>query len=146
MVLGAGGLLARRLRGVLEEPATTAARLMARALAQGTTPVVTSAVRAWSPALVAALWSRRLRRVALGAFGAAALADWLADRPRLDPARYAAVHAADDLAYGCGLWWGCWRARTVRPLLARVSGGWRQPPADGAGTATIQAGAPSSSR
>jgi mycofactocin system glycosyltransferase len=151
VVLGAGGLLARRLRGVLDEPGTTAARLMARALTQGATPVVTSAVRAWSPALAAALWSRRLRRAALGAFGVAALADWLTDRPRLDPARYAVAHAADDLAYGLGLWRGCWRARTVRPLLARVTGGWQQPAGagrqdDDAGNGAAQAGLPSSSR
>jgi hypothetical protein len=147
VVLGAGGLLARRLRGVVGEPGDTAARLMARALTQGATPVVTSAVRAWSPALVAALWSRRLRRTALGAFGVAALADWLTDRPRLDPARYAAAHAAADLSYGLGLWWGCGRARTLRPLLARVTGGWRQPPGAGpTGDGPAQAGVPSSFR
>jgi mycofactocin system glycosyltransferase len=147
VVLGAGGLLARRLGGVLDEPGTIAARLMARALTDGSTPVVTSAVRAWSPALMAALWSRRLRRVALGAFGAAALADWLTDRPTLDPARYAVAHAADDLSYGLGLWWGCWRARTVRPLLVRLTGGWQRPPgADRQDDGPTQAGVPSSAR
>src|SRR5580658_2391965 len=130
MVLGAGGLLTGRLRGVLEEPGALATRLVARGLTRGTASVVTSSVRAWSPALAAALCIRRLRRGALGAFGAAALADWLTSRPDLDPARYAAAHAADDLSYGLGVWWGCWRSRTVGPLLPHVTVGWYRAPGD----------------
>jgi len=145
VVLGAGALVTRRLSGVVDEPAAVATRLMARALTQGTTPVVTSAVRAWSPLLAAGIWSRRLRRAALGAFAAAALADWLGRPPRLDPFRYAAAHAADDLAYGLGLWWGCWRSRTVRPLLPDVTVGWNRARASGRRD-RAQAGAPSSSR
>jgi mycofactocin system glycosyltransferase len=145
VVLGAGALLTRRLRGVLDEPAAVATRLMARGLTQGTAPVVTSAVRAWSPLLAAAIWSRRLRGAALGAFGAAACADWLGRRPRLDPARYAAAHTADSLAYGLGLWWGCWRSRTVRPLLPHVTLGWHRAPGSGR-RHDAQAGAPSPSQ
>jgi mycofactocin glycosyltransferase len=145
-VLGAGALLARRLRGVVDDPTGVATLLVARALTRGTAPIVTSAVRAWSPALVAALWSRRLRRAGLVAFAAAAFADWRLRRPRLDPARYLAAHAADDLSYGLGLWWGCWRSRTLRPLLAQVTIGWHRAPPGRRRTDRVQAGPPSSSR
>jgi hypothetical protein len=36
---------------------------------------------------------------------------------------YAALHAADDVAYGIGVWTGCARERTVRPLVPRLA--WR---------------------
>jgi mycofactocin glycosyltransferase len=144
--LAAGGLLARRLRGVVDEPTALATHLIARALTQGTAPVVTSAVRAWSPALVAGLGVRRLRRAVLVAFGAAAFADWCRRRPRLDPARYLAAHAADDLSYGLGLWWGCWRSRTLRPLLAQVTIGWRRPAPPARRDDRVQTGVPSASR
>lgn len=123
VALSAGGLLARRLRGVVDDPGWTAARLTGRGLLRGAPPVVAGTVRAWAPALVVAGCFGPLRRRAWGAFGVAALTDWLRRRPGLDPARYLAVHVADDLSYGAGLWWGCWRARTVRPLLPQITFG-----------------------
>jgi hypothetical protein len=48
-----------------------------------------------------------------------ALADLWRDRrgTGLDPLRYVALHLADDLAYGTGVWAGCVRERTVAPLV-----------------------------
>ena len=54
------------------------------------------------------------------AFLAPAAGDWLAARRALDPVRYAALHVADDVAYGAGVWFGCFRARTVTPLIPRI--------------------------
>jgi mycofactocin system glycosyltransferase len=52
--------------------------------------------------------------------------DWLRDRPRLDPLRFVAGHLADDIAYGAGVYAGCFRHRTtipLRPRLVRTSKG-----------------------
>ena len=62
----------------------------------------------WSPALVLGLGWRRTRRAAALALLVPALDDWVADRAAdLDPFRYAALHVADDVAYGSGVWLGC---------------------------------------
>ena len=37
--------------------------------------------------------------------------------------RAVAVHVADDVAYGTGVWIGCVRARTLVPLIPRIA--WR---------------------
>ena len=37
--------------------------------------------------------------------------------------RATALHVADDVAYGAGVWVGCARERTVVPLVPRIS--WR---------------------
>jgi hypothetical protein len=74
--------------------------------------------RAWAPA--AAIWAvtGRRNRAALAAIVAVpGLVDWLQRRPRLDPARFAALCLADDLAYAGGLWAGCARERSARALL-----------------------------
>ena len=44
-------------------------------------------------------------------------------RPALDPLRFVLGQLADDMAYGLGVWVGCARARTIRPIRPVVS--WR---------------------
>ena len=44
-------------------------------------------------------------------------------RPDLDPVRFTAGHIADDVAYGAGVWAGCFRERTVAPVVPLLS--WR---------------------
>jgi len=65
------------------------------------------------------------------------VADWVAEwrrargdgtLPPLDPVRYVAVRLCDDVAYSVGVWRGCVRHRTVRPLLPRLW--WRSKPGD----------------
>jgi len=46
-------------------------------------------------------------------------ADWLADRPSLDPLSYGALRLADESARGLGIWIACARARDFRALLPR---------------------------
>jgi mycofactocin system glycosyltransferase len=116
----ATALLAHRLRW-LSHPWPEAARLTGRAHLLGGQALAGALVRAWWPlALPAALRSKRARRALLVAATAPHLADWLTRRPPLDPLRFLALSQADYLCRGAGLWLGCWRERTVRPLLPRV--------------------------
>ena len=118
VVIGVGttAALVPKLRP-MEHPVAEAARLgglgnlfAGRILASGVT-------RAWWPlSLVAALVSRRARRVVALCFVVPALADWAKDRPSIDPARALVLRVLDDLAYGAGVWSGAWRHRTTAPL------------------------------
>ena len=100
-------------------------------------------VRAWWPVtLVAALRSRRARWLAAAGIVVSVL-DARRDAQRMGlpddtaqpvgtagpvdaAARFDAVASGvlavvDDLAYGAGLWRGCWRARSLRALLPTIS-------------------------
>jgi mycofactocin system glycosyltransferase len=114
------GVLARRLEGLVDEPVKVAGRIAGGGTARSALPAVSGLTRAWSPALLAGLCWRKTRPAAALALLAPAAGDWLAAPRALDPARYAALHVADDVAYGSGVWLGCLRARTVAPLLPRV--------------------------
>jgi mycofactocin system glycosyltransferase len=113
-------VLARRLRGLVDEPVKVASRIAAGGTARSALPALSGLTRAWSPALLVALCWRRTRRAAALALLGPAVSDWVAAPGGLDPARYSALHVADDLAYGTGVWLGCLRARTLAPLLPRV--------------------------
>ena len=77
--------------------------------------------RAWAPGAVILAVTARHNRPARAALVAAVVVpgvvDWVRRRPRLDPARFAALRLADDLAYAGGLWAGCARERSARALL-----------------------------
>jgi mycofactocin system glycosyltransferase len=76
--------------------------------------IADAAWRAHPPLLAT---TRRGRRFLAAALVAGAAADYLTRRPRLDPVRFTALRAADDLAYAAGVWAGCARARTAAPLI-----------------------------
>jgi mycofactocin system glycosyltransferase len=116
-------ILAARLDGLVRDPVAVATRIAGGGTVRAAVPALGGAARAWSPALVAGLALRRTRRAALLALTVPALAAWAADRDGLDPARFVALHVADDAAYGAGVWAGSLRARTIEPLVPRVS--WR---------------------
>lgn len=94
-------------------------------------------VRAWWPlTLVAALRSRRARWVAAAGIAVSVLdARRDARRVRLsddteqpvdavtpfDAVAMGVLAVVDDLAYGAGLWGGCWRGRSMRALLPSIS-------------------------
>jgi hypothetical protein len=86
-------------------------------------PALAGLTRAWAPAAVIGLAPRRSRTLAALALLIPAIDDWRTSSRRLDLSRYAALHVADDLAYGCGVWAGCLRGRTARPVLPRIA--WR---------------------
>ena len=41
----------------------------------------------------------------------------------IGPAVHVGLRLADDVAYGAGVWWGCWSERTVAPLVPLLRGG-----------------------
>lgn len=77
--------------------------------------------RTWGPAAIPLLLTGKRGRVVLAFALARHLRDWWRGKPDLDPARWLLVRAADDLAYGMGVWRGCARERTVTPLLPDLS-------------------------
>ena len=76
-------------------------------------------------ALLVGLAFRRTRKASALALVLPALGDWVPNRGVLDPLRFAALHVADDAAYGAGVWAGCARERIVAPLRPRISWGAR---------------------
>jgi mycofactocin system glycosyltransferase len=87
-----------------------------------------SAWRAYPPLVVAAAVTvPRARRPLAAGLAVSVASDWVGRRPRLDPLRFAALRAADDLAYAAGVWVGCARARTLGPLIPSVTRGPGQP-------------------
>jgi mycofactocin system glycosyltransferase len=120
--LGASAaVLARRLTGLVDEPGRVAVKIALGGTAKSTLPALGGLTRAWSPALLLALGWPRARRTAALAFLAPAVGNWVTDRRTLDPVRYVALHIADDLAYGSGVWLGAWKARTLVPLLPHIA-------------------------
>ncbi len=121
------GLLAERLRGLTRDPLAVATRIAGDGTVRAAVPALSGVARAWSPALLAALAFRRTRRAAALALLLPAVADWRKDRTTrkdgtgLGPWPYLALHAADDAAYGAGVWLGCAREGTVAPLVPRVT-------------------------
>jgi mycofactocin glycosyltransferase len=125
-------LLARRLARITGEewpwsPARTAWWLAARLAGGGTLaagrPLGSAISRTWWPAaMAAAVAARRLRYPLAALVLVPPLLDWLDRRPPLDPVRYVAARLLDDVAYSLGVWEGCARHRTVRPLLPEVTG------------------------
>ena len=114
------GVLARRFNGLVDKPLPVATKIAAGGTLRSALPSLYGLTRAWSPALVLGLCWRRTRRAAALGLVAPALGDWRTDRTDLDPLRYTALHVADDVAYGTGVWRGCLSARTFRPLLPRI--------------------------
>ena len=114
------GVLARRFEGLVEKPIPVAAKIAGAGTLRAALPALHGLTRAWSPVLVLGLCCPRTRRAAALALVAPALRDWRTDRTDLDPLRYTALHVADDLAYGFGVWRGCVTARTLAPLRPRL--------------------------
>jgi len=81
-------------------------------------PLGSALSRTWWPiAIPAAIAFPRLRRPVAALILAPPLLDWADRRPPLDPARYVAARLLDDAAYSLGVWQGCRKHRTIRPLL-----------------------------
>jgi mycofactocin glycosyltransferase len=117
--------LHRRLRGRVPGASGRAARASVEMTVHEGCDLARAIAGPWAPAavgLLAAARGRHRRALArrLGALVIAmALADWFADRPDLDPMRYAALRLADESTRGLGIWLGCARERDFRGLLPR---------------------------
>jgi mycofactocin glycosyltransferase len=102
-------------------------RLAARLAGGGTLaaarPIGSALSRTWWPlAIPAAIAFPRLRRPVAALILLPPLLDWADRRPPLDPARYVAARLLDDAAYSLGVWHGCLKRRTIKPLLPVVGG------------------------
>jgi mycofactocin system glycosyltransferase len=69
-----------------------------------------------APLLALSVGSRTRRIAAASLLLGPPLADWIVRKPKLDPARYALGHIADDIAYGLGVVTSSLRSRTLAPL------------------------------
>jgi mycofactocin glycosyltransferase len=98
-------------------PSAAAAAWSASAIAGTFAGLGRAATIVAGPVLLAALASRRHRAPALALLVAAPMQEWVRRRPRLDPLRWTAACVADDIAYGTGVWRGCFEARTIAPLV-----------------------------
>ena len=97
---------------------TLAARLAGGGTVAAARPLGSALSRTWWPlAIPAAVAVPRLRLPVAALILAPPLLDWADRRPPLGPVRYVAARLLDDAAYSLGVWQGCVRRRTVRPLL-----------------------------
>jgi mycofactocin system glycosyltransferase len=105
-------------REAVRLPVKEAIRLAGTGHLRGGLAIARALRRAWPPAAVAlAVASRRSRPALAATVVVPGLLEWLDRRPRLDPARFAALRLADDLAYAAGVWAGCARERSGQALL-----------------------------
>ena len=115
-----------------KRPSVATAWRLALQLAGGGTlaagrPLGSALSRTWWPvAIPAAVAVPKLRLPAAALLLAPPLLDWADRRPPLDPARYVAARLLDDVAYSIGVWQGCLRRRTVRPLIPAIGAARRQ--------------------
>jgi mycofactocin glycosyltransferase len=114
-------ILAHRLRGLVRDPVRVATHIAGGGTTRAALPALASLSRAWSPALVLGLAFRRTRAASALALLVPALRESAADRQGTDAMRAVAVHVADDVAYGTGVWVGCARERTLVPLIPRIA-------------------------
>ncbi len=129
LTAAATALLARRLSKVTGERwiggGAEAWRLAVRLAGGGTLaagrPIGSALSRAWWPiAIPAAIAYPKLRRPVATLILVPPLLDWADRRPPLDPVRYVAARLLDDAAYSLGVWQGCRKRRTIRPLVPVV--------------------------
>ena len=114
---GAAAMLPRRLT-MLDDPWRETWELAGKGQLAAWRPIATALTRTWWPAaLGASLVSRRARRALVLAAVVPPLVDWANGDRALDPVRTTGLRILDDAAYGAGVWAGCWRHRTIAPLL-----------------------------
>ena len=78
-------------------------------------------VRHWWPiAVLASLFSSRIRRALLLSGVLDVVLEYRRTRPDLDPVRFGIARRLDDLAYGAGVWLSAIRGRSVLPLLPDI--------------------------
>lgn len=128
IALGTAALLPRKLKA-LGVPPKEALDIALRGHVAAGRYLADALTGAWGPAAIPILaLSRRGRRVLALAY-ARHLIDWARTRPDVDPARWFLARAADDLAYGAGVWRGCLREKEPGPLIPDLAN-WpaRRPP------------------
>jgi mycofactocin system glycosyltransferase len=113
----AGGTIVALRRKIPDLPPAESVRLVGLGHLYAGRQVASAITRVWWPvAVLAALVVRRTRLPLLCAALVPPLLDWRGRRGPLDPVRYVALHLADDVAYGTGVWIGAVELRTVGAL------------------------------
>jgi mycofactocin system glycosyltransferase len=118
---GSAAALTPKLDGV-EHPWREAARIVASGQASSARHLAEALRRPWWP--LAALLGIRVRRLRPLLVAAAVLPNVLeaaAVPSEVGRVRYALLRLADDVAYGAGVWIGCFRDRSVRALLPSLA-------------------------
>jgi hypothetical protein len=105
--------LERRL-GALPKRRSLAVQLAVRAQPWAVRQAADVLTRNWLPL---ALLSRAGRRAVLAAAVLPPTVDWWRNRPAVSLPAYLALRFLDDAAYCTGVWRGCVRERSARPLL-----------------------------
>ncbi|MEU4769320.1 mycofactocin biosynthesis glycosyltransferase MftF [Actinosynnema sp. NPDC023794] len=119
VALGTAALLPRKLKR-FEVPEVDSLRLAIQGHLGAGTQAADAITRVYGPvAMPLMALSKRGRRL-LAASLARHLVEWRDSQVELDPARFLGLRVVDDLAYGCGVWWGCVKHRTVQPLLPEL--------------------------
>lgn len=109
--------LAQTMDGFVADHAQEALRLSGRSHLQGARWLSHATTRAWLPgAVLAGLTSRRVGRAVIAAFLVPGLVDWWRGERTLDPVRFTALRAVDDVAYCAGVWQGVWKRRSIAVL------------------------------
>jgi mycofactocin system glycosyltransferase len=132
----ASWVAARRVRAAAGLPADGTTMDTSRALVQTWIGTGRYAAQFFAPVALAAVagGSRRSRATVAALLAAPSLATLTTARATLDPPRLVLGSLADDVAYGAGVWAGCLRERTIRPVRPVIRG-WRPtplPPTDSA--------------
>lgn len=117
-----GAWSVRRLLPEVPGREAQAARLAVQGMGWALRQESALVLRHWWPGVaVAAIVSRRARRVVASALVADAIVQLAVDRPQVPPLAGWAGRRLDDLAYGGGLWLGAIRARSARCLAPRIT-------------------------
>jgi hypothetical protein len=118
----AGGLLARRL-GKQRIGAGVAGRVVAAGLVADAVAVGQVMRREYWPLTALAVLAAprsKVARFAVGLAVAPVVAEWVRERPRIDPVRFTGLRLLADVAYGTGVLASCWRRRRTEPLRPRL--------------------------
>ena len=115
----------RKIFTELDQPTRVAAIYVARGFGAALWQLASALCRHyWPITVLAMIFSRRIRQIALAMAVTEGVADWVKYRETggLGAVRYVAYKRLDDVAYGTGLWRGAVQARSVealKPTLGR---------------------------
>lgn len=116
----AGWRIARTLTRS-EHPVRVAAGLTTQGVLAAITQTMALLVRHWWPlAVVASIFSRRMRRALLFSSVLDIVLEYHRTRPRLDLVRFGLARRLDDVAYGAGVWFSAAKGKSLRALLPDI--------------------------
>jgi mycofactocin system glycosyltransferase len=107
----------------LEHPVAESVRIAGLGNLRAGTFVADALRRPWWPfaVLLAVVWPRS-RSALCAVLLVPPLLEWRERRPPLDPIRFVLLRTLDDLAYGAGVWLGCFRTESWVALAPALSG------------------------